>query len=118
VDVSPDGWTTPHLTLRWQQPVQSRPAALLVVEALHAHPRSNPMRIRTLGPQGLLAEARVPGNGPFTIELPLDDQRPLARSFWRVECLDPFVPRTLEVGSNDARTLGFRVTGVRALAAG
>jgi hypothetical protein len=113
IDLSEDGWTAPRSELRFRQPLDGPAFARIWVDAEQAHPRGGPMRLQIHGSDGSEQSIVIPGNGPFTIELPISERRPGGRGAYIIECLDGFRPSEVEPGSTDARQLGVRVHALR-----
>lgn len=109
-----DGWAPPQLQVRVRQPVETGapPMAALRLYGVHAHPAGGVVDVQVHGPDGPVAMRRLDVNGPFTIDLPITDRRPGARCLFLLRSEGGFVPQRVERGSNDARTLAFRVERV------
>lgn len=120
VPVWADGWAPARLDVRVRQPMDAgaQPLAGLRLQGLHAHPRGGVLRLVVQGPEGRVAERRLDVNGPFALELPLTDRRPGARTVFSLCTEGGFVPQEIEPGSDDRRTLTFRVERVQALPGG
>lgn len=113
MDLTDDGWALARTCVRWMQPADgSSTLAEIRVEAEHAHPTGTPMRLRIASGDGVVQALAIPGNGRFTITLPVADRRAQARGTFVVDCLDPFTPNAVESGSADTRRLGFRVLAI------
>jgi hypothetical protein len=115
VPVWADGWAPARLDVRVRQPADAGvpPLPGLRLHGLHAHPRGGVLQLVVHGPEGRVAERRLDVNGPFTIDLPLSDRRPGARTVFSLCTEGGFVPQAIEPGSADQRTLAFRVERVQ-----
>jgi hypothetical protein len=98
------------LDLRLRQP--QRPYAQLRLSCRHMSPQGGRLRLDVVMPDGERRSITA-RRGPFEIKLPLTDARPQARQIFRVVCHTPFVPAACEPGSQDRRTLAFRVDDVQ-----
>lgn len=117
VGVDADGWARAELDLRMQQ--GPRPVRALHLACRQRTPGTGGrLQILVTGPDGVVDELTVDGNGPFELRIPVFDQRPGARLIYRVRSRGGFVPALVEPGSQDQRELAFRVEHCEALAEG
>lgn len=106
VDVMPDGWMGPSVTLR----VRSDRPLRVTLQGRHEVPLERPL---VLGVDGApsIAPLTVPRRGPlrWTFELPATGA---ATRAWRLTAAPVFVPAQREPGSTDTRELGWQLDRV------
>ena len=112
VGLDEDGWARSALDVRILQ--REQPVVAVRLACRQATPGDGGgLSIRVLGPEGIVDECRVDGNGGFELGFKVLEQRPGARLVYRVQTEGGFMRSQFEPGTPDRRELAFKIEGCR-----
>lgn len=112
VGLDEDGWARSALDVRILQ--REQPVIGVRLACRQATPGDEGrLSIRVLGPEGVVDECRVDGNGAFELGFKVQERRPGSRLVYRVQTEGGFMRSQFEPSTADRRQLAFKIEGCR-----